>query len=121
MRRVFPQRRSETGSPRTVRFSPNAPGPSETPEFGLPQLSLLELVGVDGLLTGCDQVWVAVGRAMLDGRSIAPVICDFWDVDRHSAKFPYVFESFLFQRFISACHLRQRLAPALMITSGGRR
>jgi hypothetical protein len=45
----------------------------------------------------------------------------FWDVDRHSAKFPYVFESFLFQRFISACHLRQRVAPALMITSGGRR
>jgi hypothetical protein len=68
---------SETGSPRTVRFSPNAPGPSETPEFGLPQLSLLDRVGVDGLLTGCDQVWVAVGRAVLDGRSIAPVICGF--------------------------------------------
>jgi hypothetical protein len=71
------------------------------------------------LLTGCDQVWVVVGRAVLADRSIAPAIHElenprrawaasedavmawaahFWDVDRHAAKFPYVFESFLFQR-----------------------
>ncbi|MGO9899953.1 MAG: hypothetical protein ACLP0J_09715 [Solirubrobacteraceae bacterium] len=43
----------------------------------------------------------------------------FWDVDQWPAKFPYVFEQFLFYRWVTACHLRQRIPPALTITEGG--
>lgn len=38
-----------------------------------------------------------------------------WDVDRWPAKFPYVFEQFYFYQF-TACHLRQRIPPALTVT-----
>jgi hypothetical protein len=37
-----------------------------------------------------------------------------WTADR--AKFPFVFEQFLFYRWVTACHLRQRIPPALTIT-----
>jgi hypothetical protein len=89
------------------------------------------------LLTGNDLVWGALGRDVIGQRSIGPAIDDleeprrawsssedavmawaahFWDVDRKPAKFPYVFEQFLFYRWITACHLRQRIPPALTVT-----
>ena len=37
----------------------------------------------------------------------------FWDVDRWSAKFPYVFEEYYFRRWIAACHLYKTVPPAL--------
>ena len=88
------------------------------------------------LLTGCDQVWLALAQDVLGDVSIAPAIheCEdprcpwsssegavirwavhFWDVDRWPAKFPYEFEEFYFRRWITACHLYKRIAPALTI------
>jgi hypothetical protein len=89
------------------------------------------------LLTGCDQVWRAVGTKVLTDRSLGPVVYEleqprrgwassedavmewaahFWDVDRWPARFPYVFEEFYFRRWITACHLYKRIPPALTIT-----
>jgi hypothetical protein len=83
------------------------------------------------LLTGCESVWRAVGAAVLGDRTIAPVVDELadprrawsasetevmawaahlWDVDRFAARFPYVFERSLFDRWIVACHLRKGLA-----------
>jgi hypothetical protein len=91
-------------------------------------------------LTGCEQVWGTVGAAVLAERSIAPVLREiknpgrawsssekpgmtwaahFWDVD--PARFPAVFESFYFRRWITACHLRQQMPPALTVSGGERR
>jgi hypothetical protein len=39
-----------------------------------------------------------------------------WDVDRWTAKFPYVFEQFLFYGWVTAGHLCQRIPPALTVT-----
>ena len=90
------------------------------------------------LLTGNDGVWGELGAAVMQDRSIGPVIGElerpgrpwassqdavmrwaahFWDVDRWPAKFPYVFEQFLFYRWVTACHLRQRIPPALTVTA----
>ena len=89
------------------------------------------------VLTGDDGVWSELGGRVIQERSIAPVIeelesprrpwassrdavmrwaMDFWDVDRWPAKFPYVFEQFLFYRWVMACHLRQRIPLALTVT-----
>lgn len=89
------------------------------------------------LLTGCEDVWAALGNAVIADQSIAPVIAElatprrawsasgrtvmewaahFWDVDRWPAKFPYVFEQFYFHRWVVACHLRKHISPALAIT-----
>ena len=90
------------------------------------------------LLTGNDGVWGELGAAVMRERSIGPVIHElenptrgwassqravmqwaahFWDVDRPPAKFPYVFEQFLFYRWMTACHLRQRIPSALTVTA----
>jgi hypothetical protein len=84
------------------------------------------------LLTGCAEVWPALGRAVIEARSIAPLIQElenqrrasshseeqvmrcaahFWDVDRWPAKFPYVFEQFYIYRWVVACHLYKHLPP----------
>jgi len=84
------------------------------------------------LLTGCEEAWRAVGTAVLADRTIAPVVDEladprrawsasetevmawaahFWGVNRYAARFPYVFERSLFNRWIVACHLRKGLAP----------
>jgi len=90
------------------------------------------------LLTGCDVVWRSLGARVLGDRSIAPVIREdqdpsrgwshserdvmawaahFWNVDANDVTgFPWVFEQFLFQRWITACHLRRKMPPALAIT-----
>lgn len=89
------------------------------------------------LLTGCPDVWAAVGRAVIEDRSIAPVVQElenqrrgwssseeqimrwaahFWDVDRWPAKFPYVFEQFYFYRLVVACHLYKHMPRALAVT-----
>jgi hypothetical protein len=65
------------------------------------------------LLTGCDEVWRALGADVIGERSVAPAICEleqprrpwssseqavmqwvarFWDVDRWPAEFSDVFE-----------------------------
>ena len=93
------------------------------------------------LLTGNDGVWGEVGGRVMQERSIGAVIeelenprrswassqdavmrwaAHFWDVDRWPAKLPYVFEQFLFYRWVTACHLRQRIPPALTITEARR-
>ena len=36
--------------------------------------------------------------------------------DGWPARFPYGFEQFLFYRWVTACHLRQRVPPALTVT-----
>jgi hypothetical protein len=74
------------------------------------------------LLTGCDQVWLALAQHVLSDVSIAPVINElednrrawsssedavmrwaapFWDVDRWPAKFPHVFEAYYFRRWVT--------------------
>jgi hypothetical protein len=91
------------------------------------------------LLTGCDHVWLALAQDVLSDVSILPVITEledrrrawssredavmrwaahFWDVDRWPAKFPYVFETYYFQRWITACHLYKRITPALPSDTG---
>jgi hypothetical protein len=90
------------------------------------------------LLTGNDAVWAALGGEVIGQRSVAPAryeleaprrvwsssedavmawAAHFWDIDRGPTKFPYVFEQFLFYRWITACHLRQRIPPALTVTT----
>jgi hypothetical protein len=92
------------------------------------------------LLTGNVGVWRELGGRVMQERSIGPVIEDldspgapmgvepgcgdamdgaFWDVDRWPAKCPYVFEQFLFYGWVTACHLRQRIPPALTATGAG--
>jgi hypothetical protein len=39
----------------------------------------------------------------------------FWDVDRHAAKFPYVFESFYLECWLAAFHLRQKMPPRAIL------
>jgi hypothetical protein len=90
------------------------------------------------LLTGSDVLWRRFGAAVLDRRSIGPVIdalatparawshsetllmrwaAHFWDVTRHDAGgFPWSFEEFYFQRWITSCHLRKHVPPALHLT-----
>lgn len=89
------------------------------------------------LLTGCELVWTAIGAGVMADRSIGSVIREleeprrawaasedavmawaahFWDVGQRRTAFPYVFEQFYFHRWISACHLRQKMAPALTVT-----
>jgi hypothetical protein len=94
------------------------------------------------LLTGCDQVWLALAQHVLGDVSVAPVMTEledhrrawsssedavmrwaahFWDVDRWPAKFPHVFETFYFRRWVTACHLHKRITPALLTDTGGER
>jgi hypothetical protein len=97
-----------------------------------------EWQGAVYLLTGNDEVWRAIGGAVLQERSIGPVVHELeqprrawsssqrgvmiwaahmWDVNRHEARFPYSFEAFLFNRWITALHLRHGSPPALSITT----
>ena len=94
------------------------------------------------LLTGCDHVWLALAQDVLSDVSIAPVITEledrrrawsssedavmrwaahFWDVDCWPAKFPHVFETYYFRRWITACHLYKWIPPALPSDIGGER
>jgi hypothetical protein len=94
------------------------------------------------LLTGCDEVWRALGAAVLAEHSIEPVhhelenprrpwsssedqvmqwAAHFWNVDSRSVDFPWQFEQFYFYRWVAACHLRKQLPPALTVTEGGAR
>jgi hypothetical protein len=94
------------------------------------------------LLTGCDEVWLALAQHVLSDVSIAPAINDlehgrrawsssedavmrwaahFWDVDRWPAQFRYVFETYYFRRWITACHLYRRIAPTLPFDTRGER
>lgn len=94
------------------------------------------------LLTGCHETWRTLAHDVLSDLSIAPVITElehpsrgwshsehtilqwaahFWDVDRWPAKFPYMFDEPNFHRWITACHLYQRRAPAPTIPSAGLR
>ena len=91
------------------------------------------------LLTGNDGVWRELGGAVMNDLSMAAVIeeledptrgwassqtavmrwaAHLWDVEEWPAKFPYVLEQFLFYRWVIACHLRQKMPPALSITEG---
>jgi hypothetical protein len=84
------------------------------------------------LLSGCKEVWRALGAAVCTERSISPVIGEladprrawsgseteamewaahFWDVNRYPAHFPYRFEEFYFRRWIVACQLHKGLTP----------
>jgi hypothetical protein len=90
------------------------------------------------LLTGCDQVWRALGATVLADRSIRAVLAEvedrrrpwsssatavmqwaahFWNVDRLSVKFPYVFERVL----LSAVAGRMQPAPANAAGADGHR
>jgi hypothetical protein len=94
------------------------------------------------LLTGWDHVWLALAQNVLRHVSIAPVINEledfrrawssseaavmgwaahFWDVDRWPQRFPHVFETYYFRRWIIACHLYRRMTPAPRSDSGGER
>jgi len=94
------------------------------------------------LLTGCEVVWAATRTAVLAEHSMGIVIHDlqdphracsssekavmqkaahFSDVDRWPAKFPFVFEEFYFQRWITARHLYNKMPPALTLTERGAR
>jgi hypothetical protein len=84
------------------------------------------------LLTGCDPVWRVLGAAAMAEHSMAPIISEienprrawsasedevmawaahFWELRRYPAKFPSTFQSFLFERWIAALHLRDGRAP----------
>jgi hypothetical protein len=85
------------------------------------------------LLTGCEPVWKALGAAVIAERSMVPVFGEifnakrawtanegeamawaahFWDARGHRANFPSSFQGPLFDRWITALHLRQGRAPA---------
>jgi hypothetical protein len=87
------------------------------------------------LLSGNDVVWAHFGAAVMARRSIGVVAeaseggqgpsasserevmrwaAHFWDVDRCPARFPYVFETFLFRRRATALHLRKTVAAATL-------
>jgi hypothetical protein len=90
------------------------------------------------LLTGRVEVWTALRAAVLADCSIEAVVNEleqprrpwsssehtvmawaahFWNVDGpHPVGFPVQSEHFYFQRWITACHLYKRIAPALTIT-----
>src|SRR3954468_2465652 len=84
------------------------------------------------LLTGCVPVWRVLGAAVIGERSMAPVISEienprrawsgseqevmawaahFWELHRYPASFPSTFQSFYFERWIAALHLRRGQAP----------
>jgi hypothetical protein len=84
------------------------------------------------LLTGCDPVWRVLGAGAMAERSMAPVIREienprrawsasetevmiwaahFWDLRRNRADFPFAFGDPLFDRWITALHLRKGRAP----------
>ena len=44
----------------------------------------------------------------------------FWNVDSGQVVFPWNFEEFYFQRWIIACHLRQKMSPALTLSTAAR-
>ena len=44
----------------------------------------------------------------------------FWD-DRWPARFPHVFETYYFRRWVTACHLYKRITPGLPTDTGGDR
>jgi hypothetical protein len=91
------------------------------------------------LLTGCQQIWRALARDVLTEVTIAPVVNElehpsrawssseeavmrwaahFWDVYLSQATFPYVFETYYFRRWITACHLYKRITPAFPSDTG---
>lgn len=93
------------------------------------------------LLTGCEPIWRALGSAVVAERSMVPVLDEvenprrawsgsedevmtwaahFWDLRRHPASFPATFQGFLFDRWITALHLRGGHAPRRHLT-GSRR
>jgi hypothetical protein len=91
------------------------------------------------LLTGCDEVWRVLGADVIADRSIEAVVDEledakrgwssseravmawaahFWNVDGpHPVVFPWQFEQFYFYRWVTACHLRKLIPPALTVTS----
>ena len=93
------------------------------------------------LLTGNDGVWGELGGRVMQERSIGPVTQElesprrpwassqdavmrwaahFWDVDRWPAKFPSTCSSRSSSTgWVTACHLRQRIPPALTVTDAG--
>ena len=89
------------------------------------------------VLTGNDGVRGELGGRVMQERPIGPVTRElesprrqwassqdavmrwaahFWDVDRWPAKFPYVFDQFLFYGWVTAGRLCQRIPPALTVT-----
>ena len=103
---------------------------------GLHPWDMSEWQGAVYLLTGCDLVWSALAASVIAERSIGPAIYElaeprrawsasetavmawaahFWDVGQRATPFPWMFEEFYFQRWITACHLRHRSTPALML------
>ena len=94
------------------------------------------------LLTGCDEVSLALAQNVLSDVSVPPVISEledrrrarsssedtivrwaahFWDVDRWPSRFPDVFETFYFRRWVTACHLYRRMTPAVPSDTRGER
>lgn len=88
------------------------------------------------LLTGCNVVWAELGARILADGSLDCVIralderdrwscteigvmgwaAHCWDEERHGASgAPWTFEEFSFRRWVTAAHLRRRMAPALTI------
>jgi hypothetical protein len=83
------------------------------------------------LLSGCGELWSAVGPAVMRERSLAPVFAElenprrawsggeqqvlvwaahFWSDDQ-AASLPYVFDQGLYSRWLVALHLRRGFAP----------
>ena len=94
------------------------------------------------LLTGCDQVWLALarGRAQAKCRSHLSSMSSKTvavlgprartrscggrrtsGTDRWPARFPHVFETYYFRRWVTACHLYKRITPGLPTDTGGDR
>jgi hypothetical protein len=87
------------------------------------------------LLSGSWVVWGKLGGAVMQSRSIGPVVeeleestygwsggerevlvwaAHFWDLERYPAHFPYRFDRCNFRRWIVACQLRKGFAPVLV-------
>lgn len=94
------------------------------------------------LLISCEKVRTTIGADGLSALSIAPAIDErehprwprssskdrvtrwaahFWYVGRWPARFPQVFETYYFRRWVTACHLYKRITPALPTDTGGER
>jgi hypothetical protein len=86
------------------------------------------------LVTGNYDIWTSLGPHVLADVSIAPIVLELehphrgwssgermlmnwaahlWNIDDRQVVYPYQFDHHHFSRWITACHIRERLTPSM--------
>jgi hypothetical protein len=86
------------------------------------------------LVTGNHDIWTSLGPHVLADVSIAPIVLELdephrgwssgewmlmnwaahlWNIDERQVLYPYQFDRHHFSRWITACHIRERLTPTM--------